>query len=152
MEKLKLHYNELDLIGKTRLDGVLYTIYLHELEENEQLDSGFEFDEEFGEVLSSALKSTFEKAICSLSPDSQMEVDGFYTRNDSDNYGTILITYWIDESPITIIDWINMNLYSILIFPQKNDGENEEIIKVKNPFIYEAFQNYLENGVFKVLD
>jgi len=30
--------------------------------------------------------------------------------------------------------------------------ENEEIIKVKNPFIYESFQNYLENGVFKVLD
>jgi hypothetical protein len=150
MEKLKLHFNELDLIGQTRQNGVLNTIYLHELGIDESLDSGFKFDDNCGDKSTVASNSSFKQALQVLEPNLSTDINGIYHRIDSDDNGSIYVISWIDEAPVILIDWVNGDRYSILIHMKKSEGKKEEIVKIENHLVNKAFQNYLEFGVFNL--
>ncbi|MCH7410200.1 hypothetical protein MM239_12400 [Belliella sp. DSM 111904] len=154
MEKIKLHHNELELIGQTRISGNMYSLYHYELNENDQFDSGLYYPNSLhdDEINREVLNSTFSLLLETLGTH-QLQVDYDYsTTYYSGAFGTKYFTYDCPELPFMLIDWIHDKRHSILIHLEECDDEDFTLIEVENSILNECFENFLQNEVFKIND
>ncbi len=156
MKKIKLHHNELELIGQTRKDGILYNLYYHTLDQDDHLDSGLDYysfirnDEII--VNNDTLSSTFNLIIESFDWQGYVESHQIYSEFFSDNYNSTIFHHYHSDLPFVLIDFINLEWASILIFMEESEGEDENIIEPKNRNMVECFQNFMDFRVFKLID
>jgi hypothetical protein len=154
MKKIKLHHNELELIGQTRKDGKLYSLYYYCLEPEDKFDSGLDYYNSVfcDEIDPEVLFSTFGSIKKAFNIQESYELSNIEYGEYGDSYNSHFYFYCSPTLPIELIDWINYSWLSLVIYWENSDGEDEKIIKLINSNLEESFDNFIEHGIFKVLD
>lgn len=154
--KIKLKYNELDLVCRKRVDGIIYSVYISNGENFINFDSGINpdgLDCDLG-ILDKSFKMALDQLGYTLVANSNYTSGTDYT----DDFDAHYYVHWFDEPCISFIDQLSPSYSSILIHQEKNTGIDEDLTPpdlIKNDnlhgFISECLGNFIESGYYRML-
>jgi hypothetical protein len=156
LKKIKLRYNELGLVCKKRVDGVIYSIYISDKFIFKDFDSGFNPDE--WDFDTGIINSSLQNALNQFGYNFDIKSEHILGSDYSDNFGTYYYKHWISDPSITIIDQLSPYYSTILVHSEENKGIDEDLtphdlIEDDNfqGFISECLDNFIGSGYFRML-